>query len=85
MSKSYSPKSPDKSKVPMGINFFYASQRLTWYRAVDLAQSLRKGNKFRKSGPGMAVFPVKFCLQDFIPLIRINEGSTGFCDISRSL
>lgn len=50
--------------------------------SIDLAQSLRNGEKFRKSGPGLTVFPVKFYLQDFILLIYVIEDKASFCYIS---
>lgn len=41
----------------------------------DLAQGLKNGDKFRKSGPGLTVFSVRFCLQDFILLLHFIEDN----------
>lgn len=57
---------------PHGHKFLLCTTASNMMLSIDLAQSPRNGDKFRKSGPGLTVFPVKFCLQDFIQLIHVT-------------
>lgn len=80
MSKPNSPQSAENARSP-GHKFLLCSTAPNMMLSIDLAHSLRNGDKFRKSDSEPTVFPVRFCLQDFILLIYVIEENASFCDM----
>ena len=62
------PPSLQKMQGPRGHKFLLSSTASNTMLGIDLAQGLKNGDKFRKSGPGMTVFSVKFCLPRLYPV-----------------
>lgn len=60
---------------PRGHKSLLCSTASNMMLSIDLAQGLKNGDKFRKSGPGLTVFSVKFCLQDFILFLHVIEDN----------
>lgn len=62
------PPSLQKMQGPRGRKFLLCSTASNTRLSIDLAQGLKHGDKCRKSGPGLTVFSVTFCLPRLYPV-----------------